>query len=93
VTPGVIPTVQVISREPVGPYDRAILQTDDVGALRDWLNENDFQIPDAIDKKLQPYIDAGEVFIVIKLLADRGFGGDGGCLQAKPRGTVSGVML
>ena len=68
------PTVQVISREPVGPYDRAILQADDVGALRDWLNENDFQIPDTIDEKLQPYIDAGAVFVVIKLLADRGVG-------------------
>ena len=64
------PSVQVISREPVGPYDRAILQADNVEVLREWLNENEFQIPEAIDTKLQPYIDGGAVFVVIKLLAD-----------------------
>lgn len=68
------PTVQVISREPVGPYDRAILQADNVEVLREWLNENEFQIPDVIDQKLQPYIDAGAVFVVIKLLADSDVG-------------------
>ena len=68
------PTVQVISREPVGPYDRAILQADGVEVLREWLDNNEFQIPDTIDEKLQPYIDAGAVFVVIKLLADRGVG-------------------
>lgn len=68
------PTVQVISREPVGPYDRAILQADDISALRGWLDENEFQIPNSLDEKLQPYIDAGAVFVVIKLLADRDVG-------------------
>ena len=51
------PTVQVISREPVGPYDRAILQADNVEVLREWLNENEYQIPDTIDEKLGPYIE------------------------------------
>lgn len=68
------PSVQVISREPVGPYDRAILQADNVEVLRAWLNENEFQIPEAIDEKLQPYIDGGAVFVVIKLLADSDVG-------------------
>jgi hypothetical protein len=64
------PTVQVISREPVGPYDRAILQADNIDVLREWLNENEYQIPEAIDEKLSPYIEGGAVFVVIKLLAD-----------------------
>ena len=68
------PSVQVISREPVGPYDRAILQADNVEVLREWLNENEYSIPDAIDEKLQPYIDGGAVFVVIKLLADSDVG-------------------
>ncbi|MAD60127.1 MAG: hypothetical protein CMH49_01255 [Myxococcales bacterium] len=68
------PTVQVISREPVGPYDRAILQADNVEVLRDWLNENEYQIPDSIDEKLTPYIEGGAVFVVIKLLADSDVG-------------------
>lgn len=68
------PTVQVISREPVGPYDRAILQADNVEVLREWLNENEYQIPDTIDEKLGPYIEGGAVFVVIKLLADSDVG-------------------
>lgn len=70
VTPEPEPTVQVISREPVGPYDRAILQADNVEVLREWLDENEYQIPEAIDEKLSPYIEGGAVFVVIKLLAD-----------------------
>ena len=66
--------VQVISREPIGPYDRAILQANEVQALRDWLDENEYQIPAEIDEKLQPYIEAGAVFVVIKLLPDQDVG-------------------
>ncbi|MEZ4436233.1 MAG: DUF2330 domain-containing protein [bacterium] len=66
--------VDVLSRQPVGPYDSAVLQADDVMVLRAWLDENGFQIPPAIDAKLQPYIDRGQVFVAIKLLpgADAG---------------------
>ena len=60
--------VQVISREAIGPYDRAILSAESVADLRAWLDEQQFQIPDALDPKFQPYIDAGAVFVVIKLL-------------------------
>ena len=60
--------VQVISREAIGPYDRAILSAERVEDLRAWLDEQQFQIPDELDPKFQPYIDAGAVFVVIKLL-------------------------
>ncbi len=60
--------VQVLSREAVGPYDRAILETPDVEKLREWLDANEFQIPEATDEKLQPYVDAGAVFVALKLL-------------------------
>ena len=60
--------VQVLSREEIGPYDRAILSAESVEDLRAWLNEQEFQIPDALDPKFQPYIEAGAVFVVIKLL-------------------------
>jgi MYXO-CTERM domain-containing protein len=62
------PAVQVISREPVGPYDRAILDARTVEDLRDWLEQNGYQIPDAVDATLRPYVDAGAVFVAIKLL-------------------------
>lgn len=60
--------VEVLSREPVGPYDRAILDARSVEDLRTWLNENNFQIPADVDAKLRPYVDAGAVFVAIKLL-------------------------
>lgn len=60
--------VDVLSRQPVGPYDTAVLQADDVMVLRTWLDTNGFQIPEAMDGKLQPYIDRGSVFVAVKLL-------------------------
>ena len=63
------PQVQVISREVVGPYDRVILDAPNVDLLRGWLNDNEFNIPESIDEKLQPYIDADLIFVAIKLLA------------------------
>ena len=60
--------VQVLSREAVGPYDRAILAAESVEELRTWLDENQFQIPESFDDKLQPYVEAGAAFVVIKLL-------------------------
>lgn len=66
--------VQVVSRENIGPYDRVILQAESVESLRGWLDENNYQIPETIDATLQPYIEAGAVFVAIKLLADRDSG-------------------
>jgi hypothetical protein len=65
--------VQVLSREAIGPYDRAILAVDGMGEegvalLRDWLDTNEYQIPEITDSVLQPYIDDGFHFIAIKLL-------------------------
>ena len=66
--------VTVVSREALGPFDRVTLDAENVGALRAWLKENAFQIPEDIDEKLQPYIDAGRVFVAVKLLDGKGSG-------------------
>lgn len=60
--------VEVLSREPVGPYDRAILDARTVEDLRLWLTDNGYQIPDAVDATLRPYIDQNAVFVAVKLL-------------------------
>ena len=62
--------VEVLSREAVGPYDLALLQAENVEVLREWLNENEYQIPDNVDATLQPYIDMGAAFVALKLLPD-----------------------
>ena len=64
--------VQVISREAIGPYDRAILDAESVEDLRNWLNENEYQIPESLDAKLGPYVENNFTFVVIKLLPDQG---------------------
>ncbi len=67
-------TAQVLSREEVGPYDRVILKAPSIEALRTWLDENQFAIPETIDEKLAPYIELGSAFVLIKLLANRDSG-------------------
>lgn len=66
--------VQVLSRENIGPYHRAIIKAQSVQALRDWLDQNQFAVPQDIDSKLQPYIDLNSAFVVIKLLAGQDAG-------------------
>ena len=60
--------VQVLSREPVGPYDRSILQAESVDRLLEWLGENDYQVPPGSESTLQPYVDLGAAFVALKLL-------------------------
>ena len=61
------PSVNVLSREVVGPFDRVILQADNVDVLFDWLQTNEFQIPAMAAAALEPYIETS-VFVAIKLL-------------------------
>lgn len=60
--------VAVLSREAIGPYDRAVLAARSVQDLRDWLDDNRFEIPDEIDQTLTPYLEMGSVFVAVKLL-------------------------
>ncbi len=62
------PNVQVLSREAVGPYDLAVLLPETVEDLREWLNENEFEIPEAADATLGPYVEMGAAFLALKLL-------------------------
>jgi MYXO-CTERM domain-containing protein len=63
------PGVQVLSREAVGPYDLVVLLPDTVGALREWLTENEYQIPETADATLEPYVEMEAAFLALKLLA------------------------
>jgi MYXO-CTERM domain-containing protein len=64
--------VVVLSREPIGPYDRAILRAGSVEALIGWLDENAYQVPEGAEARLQPYVDLGLAFVAIKLLPGQG---------------------
>ncbi|MCA9544708.1 MAG: DUF2330 domain-containing protein, partial [Myxococcales bacterium] len=62
------PDVQVLSREAVGPYDRAILQAASVEDLTAWLRQNDYQFPEGSEDRLRPYVELGSAFVALKLL-------------------------
>ncbi len=66
--------VAVLSREAVGAFDTAILQAESVQDLRRWLDDNGYQIPEATDERLEPYVEMGAAFVAIKLLPDRDAG-------------------
>jgi hypothetical protein len=61
--------VNVVSREAVGPYDRVTLEAQSVAELREWLDAENFYIPETIDSKLGPYVERGQHFVAIKLLS------------------------
>ncbi|WP_369237342.1 DUF2330 domain-containing protein [Streptomyces sp. R21] len=61
------PSVAVVGRERLGPFDVARLTANDSGALGDWLSDNGFELPGRLDRALQPYVDQGWEYVAIRL--------------------------
>ncbi|MBZ0119984.1 MAG: DUF2330 domain-containing protein, partial [Sandaracinaceae bacterium] len=68
------PSVEVTFRGSVGPYDVAVLAAIDPTALRTWLVDNDYFIPDSAASQLDHYVALGHHFVALKLLKDRASG-------------------
>ncbi len=68
--------VTVVEQSQVGPYDYAILQATDVEVLFEWLQDNDYDIPDVIMPFVEPYVLMGEDmhFVSFKLSKDNDSG-------------------
>jgi MYXO-CTERM domain-containing protein len=62
--------VIVVDEREVGPYDTATLQAKSTEDLLEWLQENDYDLPDAINPALAPYVADGAYFVALKLQAD-----------------------
>ena len=58
----------------VGPFDVQTLQSDDPGALADWLAENDYDLTDRGEELIAPYIDEGMQFVAVKLRSGQSTG-------------------
>jgi hypothetical protein len=67
--------VNVLGQESVGGYNVARLQADDPNALQTWLGENGYRAPEGSAPILQAYIDAGWVFVAVKLAPDQNAAG------------------
>jgi hypothetical protein len=71
---GVDEGVEVVAEDEVGPYDYAVLKSDDAQALWDWLDENGFDQPESSVPLIAHYVDQGMLFLALKLKQDAGAG-------------------
>lgn len=70
------PSVEIVSQQEVGPYDTVVIRSTDgdAGELLEWLEDNDYLIPEAARPALQSYVNAGHVFLGLKLANDMSAG-------------------
>ncbi|MFD0337959.1 DUF2330 domain-containing protein [Streptomyces sp. NPDC127117] len=61
------PSVEVVGRERLGPFDVARLAATDPQALEQWLEENGFDLPDRLATALKPYVDQKWEYVAIRL--------------------------
>lgn len=65
------PPVTVHLREAVGPYDAAVISSDDATAVQTWLADNGYDVPDAANEHVAHYVEKNDYFVALKLLSDR----------------------
>lgn len=67
-------TVEVVSQEQVGPYDTVVLRAQSAEGLLDWLQANEFDLPDDLDPVLQPYVAEEAYFVALRLANNQNVG-------------------
>jgi len=68
------PAVQVLLQQTLGPYAQATIRGEDPNAIRDWLRNNGYFIPPAIDPILDHYVGLRMDFVALRLRAGEGIG-------------------
>lgn len=64
--------VHVFKQEIIGSYDTVVFGADEAGAAVEWLLANDFIVNDSMTPYMQPYLDAGMLFVAAKLVPGAG---------------------
>ncbi len=62
--------VSVEFRGAVGPYDAAVITSDDADAIRQWLEDEGYDLPDGATALLDAYVKEQHYFVALKLLPD-----------------------
>lgn len=63
--------VEVVTQRQVGPYESAVLKSDDPDALKKWLTENGYEVPAKLAPEMAHYVGAQYYFVALKLQQDR----------------------
>ncbi len=63
--------VNILAAGAVGPYDFKVVEAGDGDVLFDWLQENEYDVPDDSKKIVNWYSDIDFVFLALKLLKDK----------------------
>ena len=58
----------------VGPFDALIISGEDPDAVANWLEENNLDLSDRGSELIEPYVEAGMKFVVLKLQSNRDVG-------------------
>ncbi len=58
--------VTVLKEEAVGMYEVAVLEAGSAAALKQWMDQNQYQYPQGMDKVTEEYITAGWCFVAVK---------------------------
>ena len=66
--------VEVVIQEQVGPYDTAVITSEDPQAIVDWLVDNGYQLGALGVPLLTPYVEDDFYFLALKLAADQEVG-------------------
>jgi MYXO-CTERM domain-containing protein len=61
--------VDVVAQSVVGPYDSAIIRSDDPQAIKNWLSQNGYNLTPAGAALLDPYVQEQDYFVALKLHA------------------------
>jgi len=69
---GMEPPVEVISRQVIGAYDTVVFAAGDAMAAVTWLQDEGFIVNDTTTPYMQPYLDAGMLFVASRLIAGAG---------------------
>ncbi|MET7679700.1 DUF2330 domain-containing protein [Streptomyces sp. NPDC005423] len=65
---GAAPSVNVVGRERLGPFDVARLTATDPAALGDWLTAHGFTLPASLPGALRPYVDQRWEYVAVRLV-------------------------
>jgi len=62
--------VTVLATDQIASYEITVLSATDAVALTEWLQANDYDLPDTMSEALEPYVAGGMNFAAIKLAKD-----------------------